>query len=58
MAGFEGGRLSGMAGRAEYLYSQLQAASAVLKLIGEAEDPHLDCKEWPMKDEGICFRRH
>lgn len=40
-----------MAGRAEYLYSQLQDAPAVLELIGEAEDAHLDCKEWPTKDD-------
>jgi len=40
-----------MAGRAEDLYRQLQSAEAVLKLIGEPEDAHLDCKEWPVKED-------
>jgi hypothetical protein len=40
-----------MAGRAEELYGQLHDAAGVLALIGEAEDAHLDCKEWPAKDD-------
>jgi predicted HTH transcriptional regulator len=37
--------------RAEQLFHQLQSASAILALIGQSEDAHLDCKEWPSKDE-------
>jgi len=40
-----------MAGRAETLFAQLQGASAVRALIGEAEDAYLDCKEWPTKED-------
>lgn len=40
-----------MAGHAEDLFARLQNRAAVLGLIGEAEDAHLDCKEWPAKDE-------
>jgi predicted HTH transcriptional regulator len=37
--------------RAEALYGSLQNASAIKGLINETEDAHLDCKEWPSKDE-------
>jgi len=37
--------------RPQELYSQLQDAAAVMALVGEAEDAHLDCKEWPTKDD-------
>lgn len=40
-----------MPSRAENLYAALQFASAVLDLIGQAEDAHLDCKEWPSKED-------
>jgi len=40
-----------MAGRAEHLYSQLQDRAGVLKLIGEPEDSHLDCKQWPANEQ-------
>jgi hypothetical protein len=40
-----------MAGRAEILFNQLVDAAAVLALVGEAEDAHLDCKEWPENDD-------
>jgi hypothetical protein len=46
-----------MAGRAEVLFTQLQNATAVLRLIGEAEDAYLDCKEWPAKEK-CSQRRH
>jgi hypothetical protein len=39
------------AGRAEDLFAKLQSTDAVLDLIGEAEDAHLDCKEWPSKED-------
>ena len=38
-------------GRAEELFSQLQNAASVMALIGEAEDAHLDCKEWSTNDK-------
>jgi hypothetical protein len=37
--------------RPQELYSQLQDVAAVMALVGEAEDAHLDCKEWPTKDD-------
>ncbi len=37
--------------RAEQLYEQLKDAAAVKALIDQCEDSHLDCKEWPSKDE-------
>jgi Putative DNA-binding domain len=40
-----------MAGRAEEIFEQLQDATAIVGLIGEPEDAHLDCKEWPSKDD-------
>jgi hypothetical protein len=40
-----------MAGRAEQLFNQLTNCSAILALIGQCEDAHLDCKEWPKKDD-------
>lgn len=40
-----------MAERAEDLYNQLQDVASILALIGEPEDAHFDCKEWPSKDD-------
>ena len=40
-----------MPGRAEQLFQQLQNFSAVRALIGQSEDAHFDCKEWPSRDE-------
>src|SRR5271169_3446675 len=40
-----------MSGRAEQLFSLLKSASTILGLIGQSEDAHFDCKEWPVKDE-------
>jgi hypothetical protein len=40
-----------MPGRAEQLFSLLKSASTILALIGQSEDAHFDCKEWPVKDE-------
>jgi len=40
-----------MSGRAEQLFHQLTSAHAILALIGQSEDAHFDCKEWPAKDE-------
>jgi hypothetical protein len=37
--------------RAEILYADLQDLEAIDRLIGQPEDSHLDCKEWPYKDE-------
>jgi Putative DNA-binding domain len=40
-----------MPGRAEQLFHQLTNAEAICALIGQSEDVHFDCKEWPAKDE-------
>ncbi len=40
-----------MPNRAEQLFQKLQSSPAILKLVGQSEDPHFDCKEWPSKDE-------
>ncbi len=40
-----------MAGRAEFLYSEIDDRAAIDALIGEPEDGHLDCKEWPAKEK-------
>lgn len=40
-----------MASRAEELYQKLQDPAAILALIGQSEDLHLDCKEWPAGDD-------
>ena len=40
-----------MAGRAEFLYASLTDRNAIDALIGEPEDGHLDCKEWPAKEK-------
>lgn len=37
--------------RAEEIYQRLQTGSAILELVGECEDAHFDCKEWPTRDE-------
>ncbi len=36
-----------MANRAEELFDKLQDAAAIRELIGQSEDLHFDCKEWP-----------
>jgi hypothetical protein len=41
-----------MSGRPEQLFRDLQTPSAILNLMGQTEDAHFDCKEWPTKDEG------
>src|ERR1019366_4056887 len=40
-----------MPNRAELLFQELQTSSAIMKLIGQREDVHFDCKEWPSKDD-------
>lgn len=40
-----------MAGRAEFLYGLIKDRPAIDALIGEPEDGHLDCKEWPAKEK-------
>lgn len=40
-----------MSGRTEQLFKQLKSAPAIHALIGQSEDVHFDCKEWPTKDE-------
>jgi Putative DNA-binding domain len=40
-----------MSERAEQIFHRLTTVSAVLSLIGQSEDSHLDCKEWPPKPE-------
>ena len=40
-----------MPGRAETLYQDLKDRDAIEALIGEPEDGHLDCKEWPAKEK-------
>jgi hypothetical protein len=39
-----------MSGRAEQLFEQLKSVPAILALIGQSEDVHFDCKEWPTND--------
>jgi hypothetical protein len=51
-----------MAGRAEFLFAEIVDRAAIDALIGEPEDGHLDCKEWPTKEKdghemlakGVC----
>src|SRR5947199_9676220 len=40
-----------MQSRAEQLFLELQNVAAIKNLIGQTEDVHFDCKEWPTKDE-------
>lgn len=40
-----------MAGRAEQLFKQLQTPAEIQSLVGQSEDVHFDCKEWPRKEE-------
>ena len=40
-----------MTTRAGQLFQELRSASAVKGLIGQCEDAHFDCKEWPGKDD-------
>lgn len=37
--------------RAKVLYDRLQKRDDLLELVGQPEDSHLDCKEWPSKDD-------
>jgi hypothetical protein len=37
--------------RARALYDALQTREGLLELVGQPEDSHLDCKEWPSKDD-------
>lgn len=39
-----------MAGRGRELFNQLQSAAAIRGLIGQSEDVHFDCKEWPASE--------
>lgn len=39
-----------MAERGKELFNQLQNAKAIMALIGQPEDGHFDCKEWPVSD--------
>jgi len=40
-----------MPGYAELLSGRLQDAAAILALVGNSEDAHFDCKEWPAREE-------
>ena len=40
-----------MTERARELFQNLQSVEAIKGLIGQCEDAHFDCKEWPNKDE-------
>jgi hypothetical protein len=40
-----------MSERGKELFNRLKRAKAILALIGESEDSHLDCKEWPPDDK-------
>lgn len=40
-----------MPSRAEQLFQQLHNPASIRALIGQSEDVHFDCKEWPNKDE-------
>jgi hypothetical protein len=39
-----------MSGRGKELFSQLQTPESIKALIGQPEDAHFDCKEWPTSD--------
>jgi hypothetical protein len=48
-----------MASRGEELFKQLRTVQAIRALTGQTEDVHLDCKEWPAKDEDAQnFAKH
>ena len=32
-------------------FQQLQDVAGIQSLIGQTEDLHLDCKEWPVRDD-------
>jgi hypothetical protein len=36
--------------RAEELFRKLQTPDSIRALIGQSEDVHFDCKEWPLSD--------
>lgn len=39
--------------RAQKLFQRLTPAADVVSLIGQSEDLHFDCKEWPSKDDEV-----
>src|SRR5260370_387736 len=39
-----------MSSRAEELFHELQTPASIRALIGQSEDVHFDCKEWPTSD--------
>ncbi len=39
-----------MKSRAEQIFDELQSAAGIRALIGQSEDVHFDCKEWPASD--------
>jgi hypothetical protein len=39
-----------MRSRAEQIFDELQTAAKIRALIGQSEDAHLDCKEWPSNE--------
>src|ERR1019366_545919 len=39
-----------MLSRGEELFQKLQSADSIRALIGQSEDVHFDCKEWPTSD--------
>jgi|SRR5580658_3084373 hypothetical protein len=41
-----------MSERGKELFDRLRSAELIKGLIGQSEDVHFDCKEWPVKDEG------
>src|SRR5579864_7463006 len=48
-----------MASRGEELFNQLRTVQAIRALTRQTEDVHLDCKEWPAKDEDAQnFAKH
>jgi|HubBroStandDraft_6_1064221.scaffolds.fasta_scaffold314608_2 hypothetical protein len=40
-----------MSERGKELFNRLKRVKAILALIGESEDSHLDCKEWPSDEK-------
>jgi predicted HTH transcriptional regulator len=39
-----------MSGRGKELFNQLRSAESIKALMGQSEDAHSDCKEWPTSD--------
>jgi hypothetical protein len=42
--------------KAELIFAELQQPGAIPALIGQSENAHLDCKEWPVGDESAAQR--